>query len=103
MNATAVLGNWLDDFTYLNQNLEWGVITYTFHPFVIGRGHRMVMLEKLIHTLQKQGAVFMTLEDAAVEYQTRANALVIPDRATAEAPDQRSAIPGEVIRNPWRS
>jgi peptidoglycan-N-acetylglucosamine deacetylase len=75
MNATSVLSNWLDDFTYLNQNLDWGVITYTFHPFVIGRGHRMVMLEKLIHTLQEQDAVFMTMEDAAAEYQTRIKAL----------------------------
>ena len=25
--------------------LPWGVVTYTFHPFVIGRGHRMKMLE----------------------------------------------------------
>ena len=83
MNANAVLGNWLDDFTYLNQYLDWGVITYTFHPFVIGRGHRMVMLEKLIHALQARGAIFMTMEDAAAEYQTRAEVLVIPDRATS--------------------
>jgi peptidoglycan/xylan/chitin deacetylase (PgdA/CDA1 family) len=72
MNANAVLGNWLDDFHYLNQNLDWGVITYTFHPFVIGRGHRMVILDKLIATLKEQGAVFMTLEGAAAEYERRA-------------------------------
>jgi peptidoglycan-N-acetylglucosamine deacetylase len=71
MNANNVLGNWLDDFTYLDENLEWGVITYTFHPFVIGRGHRMVMLEKLIKTLLERGAVFMTLEAAAEEYRQR--------------------------------
>jgi peptidoglycan-N-acetylglucosamine deacetylase len=71
MNAVAVLGNWLDDFHYLNQNLEWGVITYTFHPFVIGRGHRMVILDKLITTLKEHGAVFMTLEAAAAEYEQR--------------------------------
>src|SRR5688572_23291832 len=52
MNANGVLGNWLDDFHYLERNLEWGVITYTFHPFVIGRGHRMVILDKLIATLK---------------------------------------------------
>ena len=71
MNAGKVLENWVDDFLYLQQNLEWGVITYTFHPFVIGRGHRMVVLEKLIRTLQASGAVFMRLEDAAAEYQKR--------------------------------
>jgi peptidoglycan/xylan/chitin deacetylase (PgdA/CDA1 family) len=71
MNANNVLGNWVDDFLYLSQNLEWGVITYTFHPFVIGRGHRMVMLDKLIRTLKDGGAVFMTLENAAAEYAKR--------------------------------
>ena len=39
MNANLVLGNWIADFLYLEKILEWGVITYTFHPFVIGRGH----------------------------------------------------------------
>ena len=68
MNAANVLGNWLDDFLYLHENLEWGVITYTFHPFVIGRGHRMVILEKLIRTLKEKDAVFATVEDAAAEW-----------------------------------
>jgi peptidoglycan/xylan/chitin deacetylase (PgdA/CDA1 family) len=72
MNANNVLANWVDDFLYLAKNLEWGVITYTFHPFVIGRGHRMVILDKLIRTLKEQGAIFMTLEDAAAEYERRA-------------------------------
>ena len=72
MNAHGVLQNWIDDFMYLRHNLEWGVITYTFHPFVIGRGHRMIVLEKLIRTLLDQGAVFMKVEDAAAEYAQRA-------------------------------
>jgi peptidoglycan/xylan/chitin deacetylase (PgdA/CDA1 family) len=72
MNANGVLENWIDDFLYLKRNLEWGIITYTFHPFVIGRGHRMIALEKLIETLEREGAVFMTVEDAAAEYLGRA-------------------------------
>jgi peptidoglycan/xylan/chitin deacetylase (PgdA/CDA1 family) len=71
MNANAVLQNWLDDFHYLHRNLDWGVITYTFHPFVIGRGHRMIVLEKLIQTLKDAGAVFVTVEDAVAEYAQR--------------------------------
>ena len=71
MNANGVLQNWIDDFLYLSRNLEWGVITYTFHPFVIGRGHRMIALEKLIERLKQENAVFMTLEDAAAEYAAR--------------------------------
>lgn len=74
MNANAVLQNWIDDFLYLSRNLEWGVITYTFHPFVIGRGHRMAALEKLIGALQEGGGVFMTLEDAAAEFAQRSPA-----------------------------
>ena len=72
MNAHGVLQNWIDDFMYLRHHLEWGVITYTFHPFVIGRGHRMIILEKLIRTLLDQGAVFMKVEDAMAEYDRRA-------------------------------
>ena len=71
MNANGVLGNWIDDFLYLQQNLEWGVITYTFHPFVIGRGHRMVILEKLVRTLLERGAEFVTVESAAAQYEQR--------------------------------
>jgi peptidoglycan/xylan/chitin deacetylase (PgdA/CDA1 family) len=68
MNAHHVLQNWTDDFMYLRDHLDWGVITYTFHPFVIGRGHRMIVLEKLIRTLKDNGAVFMRLGDAATAY-----------------------------------
>ena len=68
MNAHHVLQNWTDDFMYLRDHLDWGVITYTFHPFVIGRGHRMIVLEKLIRTLKDHGAVFMRLGDAATAF-----------------------------------
>ena len=73
MNADNVLSNWVDDFLYLKNNLEWGVVTYTFHPFVIGRGHRMMALEKLIRTLQDNDATFMTVEQAALEFDRRSN------------------------------
>lgn len=71
MNANAVLENWINDFLYMKDHLEWGVITYTFHPFVIGRGHRMIALEKLICALADGGATFMKLEDAAAEFERR--------------------------------
>jgi peptidoglycan-N-acetylglucosamine deacetylase len=72
MNAESVLGNWLADFRYMKQNLDWGVLTYTFHPFVIGRGHRMLVLEKLIRTLADEGAQFMRMEEAAALFDQRA-------------------------------
>ena len=70
-NAIGVLENWINDFLYMKRTMKWGVITYTFHPFVIGRGGRMLILEKLIRKLKNEGAVFMTLENAAMEYDKR--------------------------------
>jgi peptidoglycan/xylan/chitin deacetylase (PgdA/CDA1 family) len=69
MNARGVLQNWSDEFLYMTQSVEdWGVLTYTFHPFVIGRGHRMLILEELIANLLRMGAVFLTMEDAVAEW-----------------------------------
>jgi peptidoglycan-N-acetylglucosamine deacetylase len=69
MNANAVLDNWVNDFLYMKDSVEWGVLTYTCHPFVIGRGHRMRMLERLIQTCAENGALFMTIEAAVDEFQ----------------------------------
>jgi hypothetical protein len=71
MNANAVVENWINDFIYMQEINEWGVITYTCHPFIIGRGHRMMMLEKLIRACADRGAVFMAMEDAVKEFQQR--------------------------------
>ena len=62
--ATGVLENWLEDYSYMIENEPGGVITYTCHPFVIGRGHRMRMLERLIDTLLDRDATFVTAEQA---------------------------------------
>lgn len=69
MNANAVLGNFVDDFTYMTRVQERGILTYTFHPHVIGRGHRMMMLERLILALLEQGAEFMAMEDALAAWR----------------------------------
>jgi peptidoglycan/xylan/chitin deacetylase (PgdA/CDA1 family) len=74
MNAHNVLQNWVDDFAYMQQIVDWGVLTYTMHPFVIGRGHRMMMLERLIERLREGGAVFLRMEAAAGEFAERAKA-----------------------------
>jgi len=72
MNTELVLENWINDFVYMKQIMKWGVITYTFHPFVIGRAGRMLLLEKLIKKLKAGGAIFTTLENAVAEYDKRA-------------------------------
>jgi peptidoglycan/xylan/chitin deacetylase (PgdA/CDA1 family) len=70
-NAGDVLENWYDDFEYMCRIMDWGVLTYTCHPYVIGRGHRMLMLERLIARLKERGAVFCTMEDVAREWAER--------------------------------
>jgi peptidoglycan-N-acetylglucosamine deacetylase len=71
MNANSVLDNWVNDYAYMQQYIDWGVLTYTFHPFVIGRGHRMLVLEKLLQTLRAGGVEFCTMETAAAAYDTK--------------------------------
>jgi len=68
-SARTVMENWLDEFRYMQQTVDWGVLTYTMHPYVIGRGYRMLALEGLLKDLAAVGAVFMTMEDAAREAQ----------------------------------
>ena len=74
MNTHSVLQNWIDDYLYMQRMLDWGVLTYTMHPYVIGRGHRMLMLERLILRLGELGTVFLTMEEAATEFAQRAGA-----------------------------
>jgi peptidoglycan/xylan/chitin deacetylase (PgdA/CDA1 family) len=71
MNARAVFQNFLDEFTYMTTHAEWGVLTYTFHPHVVGRGQRMLALEEFIETLQAGGAEFVTMEEAVTRYRDR--------------------------------
>ena len=71
MNAGLVLENWISDFRYMKASVDWGILNYTFHPFVIGRGHRMIVLETLLRTLAEEGAQFMTVEQAARAYDSK--------------------------------
>lgn len=68
MNASAVLENWIEDFAYMTETTQWGALTYTCHPYCIGRGHRMRMLERLVLRLREQGAAFETMVAVAEEY-----------------------------------
>jgi peptidoglycan/xylan/chitin deacetylase (PgdA/CDA1 family) len=70
-SARAVMQNWLDEFLYMKNSVDWGVLTYTMHPYVIGRGYRMLSFEDLVDKLTAEGAVFMTMEEAARETQAR--------------------------------
>jgi peptidoglycan/xylan/chitin deacetylase (PgdA/CDA1 family) len=69
--ARAVMQSWLDEFLYMKKVVDWGVLTYTMHPYVIGRGYRMLALEELVDSLTREGAAFATVEDAAREAAQR--------------------------------
>jgi peptidoglycan/xylan/chitin deacetylase (PgdA/CDA1 family) len=71
MNTDNVLKNWTDDFFYMTRILDWGALVYTCHPYVIGRGHRMMMLERLILKLVELNAVFLTMGQAVDEFKSR--------------------------------
>jgi peptidoglycan/xylan/chitin deacetylase (PgdA/CDA1 family) len=70
-SARAVMQNWHDEFVYMQKSTDWGILTYTMHPYVIGRGYRMLALEDLVEKLTAAGAVFMTMEEAAAEAQKK--------------------------------
>jgi peptidoglycan/xylan/chitin deacetylase (PgdA/CDA1 family) len=71
MATRGVLDNWLDEYRYMARAVDWGVLTYTFHPQVIGRGHRMLLLERLVDGLTYLGATFVRMDAAAAEFDQR--------------------------------
>ncbi len=61
---------WRDEFRFMYRDVPDGVFTLTMHPQVIGRGHRMLMLERLIAFFQEHpGVRFTTLDQAAADWR----------------------------------
>lgn len=61
-----VLRIWWGDFEFLRRKLGHGVFTLTMHPQVIGRGHRMLMLEQLLDRFAEVASIeFVTLGEVA--------------------------------------
>jgi peptidoglycan/xylan/chitin deacetylase (PgdA/CDA1 family) len=57
---------WREEFDFMQREIDGGVFTLTMHPQVIGRGHRILMLERLIaHFKGHEGVRFSTLAEAA--------------------------------------
>jgi len=70
-NARLVLENFTNEFRYMKRHYDWGILTYTFHPHVIGRGQRMLELETFIQALRTEGATFVTMADALEKYREK--------------------------------
>jgi peptidoglycan/xylan/chitin deacetylase (PgdA/CDA1 family) len=65
-SPSAVYEIWAGDFDYLYDRLGEGVYTLTMHPQVIGRGHRLLMLERLVrHIRNHLGVQFVTMLEVA--------------------------------------
>jgi peptidoglycan/xylan/chitin deacetylase (PgdA/CDA1 family) len=63
---SAVREIWQGDFDFAYRDCPGGVYTLTMHPQVIGRGHRLLMLEKLVDYMAQHADVcFSTVHDAA--------------------------------------
>jgi peptidoglycan/xylan/chitin deacetylase (PgdA/CDA1 family) len=63
-SARVVMESWLDEFRYFKKSTDFGILTFTMHPYVIGRGNRMLAFEGFVDSLAKEGAEFMTMEQA---------------------------------------
>jgi peptidoglycan/xylan/chitin deacetylase (PgdA/CDA1 family) len=67
-SPSKVLEVWAGEFDYMVEHEASGVFTLTMHPQVIGRGHRMALLEQFIqHVLSSQGVRFARMGDVARE------------------------------------
>jgi peptidoglycan/xylan/chitin deacetylase (PgdA/CDA1 family) len=61
-----VLEIWQAEFDWMHAHVQGGILTLTMHPQVIGRAHRMQMLEGFIlHCLEFEGVRFERMGDVA--------------------------------------
>ncbi len=57
---------WREEFEFMYERVPGGIYTLTMHPQVIGRGHRIRMLDRLIrHMKSRPGVRFTTMQEMA--------------------------------------
>ncbi len=57
--------NFLGDVQWMVREVRGGVLTLVFHPQVIGRGHRLLALERFLDAATELGVRFDTMADIA--------------------------------------
>ncbi|MGI9598517.1 MAG: polysaccharide deacetylase family protein [Acidimicrobiales bacterium] len=57
--------NFMGDVEWMVREVEAGVLTLVFHPQVIGRGHRLLALERFLDAATSLGVSFDTMADVA--------------------------------------
>lgn len=61
---------WQDEFTFMYRDVPGGIYTLTMHPEIIGKGHRIMMLERLIDWMAgHDGVQFARLTDASEQWR----------------------------------
>ncbi len=66
---SEVLEIWQAEFDWMDASVDGGVLTFTMHPQVIGRGSRIAMLDRLIRHCGDAGARFGAMGDVAHELE----------------------------------
>ena len=91
---SAVEEVWRGEFDYLYERVGRGLLTVTMHPQVIGRGHRIVMLERFIrHASSLPGVTFATLADYVREWRHGKQPELPPDAGEARSKAWDSPAP----------
>ena len=68
--ASLVEEIWREEFDFMYERLPGGVYTLTMHPQIIGRGHRILLLERLIRHMQSHAGVrFARQVDVAEQWR----------------------------------
>ena len=62
---SKVLEIWTEEFDWMDRHVDGGLLTVCMHPQVIGRGHRMAMLERFVEHCAAAGAAFARMGDVA--------------------------------------
>jgi peptidoglycan-N-acetylglucosamine deacetylase len=71
--ASKVEEIWSDELTYAWEHEPGGVLTITMHPEAIGRGHRILMLERFVRAASAHQGVLFERLDAVVARWAAAN------------------------------
>lgn len=65
----SMFARWYDDLRWMLRELDGGVLTVTFHPEVIGRGHRLLALEEWLDRVREQDVGFQTCAAVAQRFR----------------------------------
>jgi peptidoglycan/xylan/chitin deacetylase (PgdA/CDA1 family) len=62
---SKVLEIWNADVDWMDEHVDGGILTVAMHPQVIGRGHRIAMLEQFIGHCLDRGMRFRRMGEVA--------------------------------------